>query len=115
MLITPKRLLGLIIEDIAPKQYDIRYAAEFAAMNNLALETVKNRNDADKAMETSIPDWTWRQFLLTNLTQTNKNFHWQINLPVLTQWLPKLWKTPSNLTTNSKAPPSSFAEKPQIS
>lgn len=91
----PERLLGLIVEDIAPKEYDLRYAAEFEAMNNLDLEKLKNRNDADQAMEAKIPDWTWRQFLLTNLARDeNKKFHWQINLPVLTRWLPEIMQNP---------------------
>lgn len=91
----PRHLLGLIIEDIAPKEYNLRYSAEFEAMNNLALATIKNRTDADKAMEAKISDWTWRQFILTNLVRDeNKNFLWQINLPVLTRWLPQIMQNP---------------------
>lgn len=91
----PKGLLGLIIEDIAPKEYNLRYIEEFEAMNNLALESIKNRADADKFMEAKISDWAWRQFILTNLVRDeNKNFHWQINLPILTRWLPQIMLNP---------------------
>lgn len=91
----PERVRALIVEDIAPKEYKLRYADEFQAMNDLSLKDVKNRTDADKAMEAKIPDWTWRQFILTNLKHTpDKHFHWQINLPTLTQWLPQIMQNP---------------------
>jgi len=66
----PERIRALIIEDIVPKEYVLRYANEFQAMNDLSLKDIKNRTDADKILETKIPDWTWRQFLLTNLKHT---------------------------------------------
>lgn len=91
----PERLKALIIEDIVPKEYALRYSKEFQAMNDLHLETIKNRSDADKSMELTIPDWAWRQFLLTNLKHTpDKNFHWQINLPIITASLLEIMKNP---------------------
>lgn len=91
----PERLLGLIVEDMAPKEYPLRYEIEFVAMNSLNLETLKTRTEADHALEETIPDRPWRQFILTNLTRGEDNkFHWQINLKALTKWLPEIMKNP---------------------
>lgn len=102
----PERLLGLIIEDIVPKEYNLRYVNEFKAMNALSLASIKNRAEADKAMELTIPDWTWRQFILTNLKHNieAKSFHWQINLPVLTEWLTEIMKNPLKQEDQFKGP-----------
>lgn len=96
----PERLLGLIVEDIAPKEYALRYGIEFVAMNSLDLEKIKTRADADDALKEQIPDWAWRQFILTNLIRVGNKFEWQINLKTLTQWLPEIMKNP--LTTGYK-------------
>lgn len=86
----PKRVKGLIIEDIAPKTYDLRYKTEFDAMNALDLGAINNRADADSALAKTIDDPVWRQFLLTNLVRTPKGFQWQINLESLTKHLEEL-------------------------
>lgn len=91
----PERLLGLIVEDIAPKEYELRYGIEFDAMNSLNLGNVNTRTDADEAMKAKIADWGWRQFILTNLVRgEDKKFYWQINLKTLTAWLPEIMKNP---------------------
>lgn len=91
----PERLLGLIVEDMAPKEYALRYGIEFEAMNNLDLESLKTRTDADEALKPKIPDWAWRQFILTNLMRGDDGkFRWQINLKSLTKWLPEIMKNP---------------------
>ncbi len=101
----PERLLGLIVEDMAPKQYPLRYEVEFNAMNSLDLESLKTRTDADEALKSQIPDWAWRQFILTNLMRGKDNkFHWQINLKSLTKWLPEIMKNPLKQTDNYKGP-----------
>lgn len=92
----PGHLLGLIIEDIAPREYVLlRYRVEFDAMNGLDLAHVKTRGEADELLKVQITDWEWRQFILTNLVRdANKHFHWRINLKALTAWLPEIMKNP---------------------
>lgn len=91
----PERLLGLIVEDMAPKEYELRYGIEFEAMNSLNVEALIRRTDADEALKGKIPDWAWRQFILTNLQRgEDGRFYWQINLRALTKWLPEIMKNP---------------------
>lgn len=80
----PDRVKGLIVEDIAPKVYSHRWAAEFEAMQELDLASLKSRRDADQALELKIKDWGMRQFVMTNLARNPESgFTWQVNLPVL--------------------------------
>lgn len=87
----PKCLKGLIVLDIAPKAYPMRHVKDFEAMSALDLSKIQSRKDAEDALIEKIPDWGWRQFILSNLVRNNdKTFSWQVNLPVLKQCLPKL-------------------------
>lgn len=92
----PQRVKGLIIEDIAPIEYPLRYVEEFEAMLELDLATINNRTDADNALAQKIPDSLWRQFLLTNLSRdpNTQKFYWKINLPVLKKHLADFMKNP---------------------
>jgi len=90
----PDKLRGLIIEDIAMKEYSKRYDVEFDAMNSLDLDKVHSRSDADKLLESKISDAQWRQFLMTNLARDaeKKCFYWKVNLKALTEYLPNILK-----------------------
>ena len=88
----PARVERLIVVDIAPKDYFWpERLGEFAAMKELNLPTLHSRAEAEKQIETQVPDWAMRKFLLTNLERdADGRWRWQINLPVLTTALPAL-------------------------
>lgn len=91
----PERLLGLIVEDVAPKEYVLNYDREFEAMNSLNLESINTRTDADEMLKAKIRHYEWRQFILSNLVRGEDNkFYWQINLKILTELLPEIMKNP---------------------
>ncbi len=92
----PRRVRRLIVVDIAPKDYlSHGHRAEFAAMNELRLETLKSRGEAEMKMEGRVPDWGMRKFLTTNLERGEDGaWRWTVNLPVLTAALADVERNP---------------------
>jgi esterase len=92
----PERVERLIVVDIAPKDYlSLSHRSEFAAMNELRLDTLSSRKQAELLLEARVPDWAMRKFLLTNLEWDEQSaWRWSINLPTLTESLPLLEKNP---------------------
>jgi pimeloyl-ACP methyl ester carboxylesterase len=92
----PSRVGGLVVVDIAPKDYRWRaHRDEFAAMNELHLGDLKSRAEAELRMEGRVPDWAMRKFLATNLERAPEGgWKWQVNLPALTAALPSLERNP---------------------
>jgi esterase len=92
----PARVRRLVVVDIAPKDYlSHGHRAEFAAMNELRLETLQSRGEAEMKMEGRVPDWAMRKFLTTNLERGEDGaWRWAINLPVLTAALPEVERNP---------------------
>ncbi|MBE7538958.1 MAG: alpha/beta fold hydrolase [Opitutaceae bacterium] len=86
------RVERLIVVDIAPKAYlSHAHRAEFAAMNELDLATLKSRGEAELRFEARVPDWGMRKFLATNLERTEDgSWRWAVNLPTLTRALQTL-------------------------
>jgi pimeloyl-ACP methyl ester carboxylesterase len=91
-----ERVERLIVVDIAPKNYlSHAHRAEFAAMNELRLETLQSRGEAELRFEARVSDWAMRKFLTTNLERTDDGqWRWQINLPVITAALPDIEGNP---------------------
>jgi esterase len=74
----------IIVADIAPRSYEPAHHAYFDAMNDLPLERLESRGDADRHMAQSVPDKALRAFLIKNLARDEDgNFSWKLNLPVL--------------------------------
>ena len=92
----PQRVERLVIVDIAPKDYHwVGHRAEFAAMNELNLEHLTSRAEAELRFESRVDDWALRKFLTTNLERGDGGgWRWVINLPALTEALSRLEKTP---------------------
>jgi esterase len=92
----PERVRRLVVVDIAPRDYlSHGHRAEFAAMNELRLETLQSRGDAEMKMEGRVPDWGMRKFLTTNLERgEDGGWRWAVNLPVLTAALPEVERNP---------------------
>lgn len=92
----PERVRRLVVVDIAPKGYlSHGHRAEFAAMNELRLESLQSRGEAEMKFEARVPDWAMRKFLTTNLERGDDGaWRWLVNLPVLTAALPALEANP---------------------
>jgi esterase len=95
----PARVERLIVVDIAPKTYFwVGHRAEFVAMNELDLEHLASRAEAELRFEARIDDWAMRKFITTNLERTDEGrWRWQINLPALSSALPLLEKNPLSM------------------
>ncbi len=92
----PARVTRLIVVDIAPKDYPaLAQRDEVAAMNELRLDDLHSRAEAELRLEVRVPDLAMRKFLLTNLDRgADGRWRWAVNLPVLTRTLPDLVKNP---------------------
>ena len=92
----PERVERLVVVDIAPRDYQwLAHRAEFAAMNELDLEHLASRAEAELRFEARVDDWAMRKFLTTNLERDDAGaWRLQVNLPVLTNALPQLEKNP---------------------
>lgn len=92
----PQRVSRLVVVDIAPKDYHrVADRGEFAAMNELNLQELRSRAEAELRFEARVPDWAMRKFLTTNLERNEGGgWRWTINLPALTAALSRLEKNP---------------------
>jgi pimeloyl-ACP methyl ester carboxylesterase len=92
----PERVTRLVVVDIAPRNYFWpAHRASFAAMNELILDDLHSRAEAEIRFEARVPSWPTRKFLTTNLERAaDGTWSWQINLPALTVALPELEKNP---------------------
>jgi hypothetical protein len=66
-----------------PKPYAPNYKPEFEAMLGLDLGTLESRQSVSEALEEAIPEASFRESLLTNLTRKDGGFAWKPNLKVL--------------------------------
>lgn len=82
-LMHPDVIGRLVVLDIAPVRYRHRYGKLFYAMENLALDKIRNRNEAEALLDAMVNDIKLSRFLLQNLVRTGTGFRWRINLPVI--------------------------------
>jgi pimeloyl-ACP methyl ester carboxylesterase len=92
----PGRVDRLIAIDIAPKEYPgLAQRAEVTAMNELRLEELHSRAEAELRLEGRVESLAMRKFLASNLERdAGGRWRWTVNLPVLTAALPDLVKPP---------------------
>ncbi len=92
----PERVRELVVVDIAPWAYHAAsHRAELAALSAIDLATLKSRAAAEQALESAVPDWAMRKFLVTNLGIDGVGrWQWQANLPALTAALAHLESNP---------------------
>lgn len=80
----PDMVEKLVVVDIANQNYQGGHEAIFKALFSLDLGNIKNRKEADAALETQIEDFGVRQFLLKNLSRNKSGqYEWKMNLPVI--------------------------------
>jgi pimeloyl-ACP methyl ester carboxylesterase len=74
-----------IIVDIGIKKYSRKHDLIFKTLCSLNLSKHNNRNSIAKELESSIPDWNIRQFLMKNINRNKerKGFTWKMNLNVI--------------------------------
>lgn len=101
----PERVNHLFVIDTAPKDYPNLHEAEFEAMNALDLSKLQSRNEADAVLEEYLEDWAFRQFLISNIVRGDDGvFTWQINLPVIEEYVPVLSENALELDDSFEGP-----------
>ncbi len=88
-LTKPTRLAKLIVVDIAPVAYADQHTPVLDAMLSLPLASI-TRREAERALESSVPDPAIRMFLLQNLQLDAAGARWRLNLPALRRSMPAL-------------------------
>jgi len=82
----PELVRKLVVSDISPRYYAPHHQSILAGLNNVSLDTIHSRTEADNQLAAHIKDLPTRQFLLKNLCRDeNGQFKWKINLSVITQ------------------------------
>jgi pimeloyl-ACP methyl ester carboxylesterase len=80
----PEKVEKLVIVDIAPRKYLRGHDDVFEAIYAIDLNNIQSRKEAEMAMESIMPDFGLRQFLLKNLERNETGaYQWKMNLPVL--------------------------------
>lgn len=92
----PERVRSLVVADIAPVRYPPSHNTILSALTALPLDQVENRQDADARLSSDIKMKGVRQFLLKNLTKTDKGWAWRMNLADINACYPELIGAPGS-------------------
>ena len=85
----------LVVVDTAPRDYPPEHHLPILdALTELDLLTISSRKEADLALTEKIPNWAFRQFLLTNLDFSEGQAYWLPNLMALRDSLCNLSSNP---------------------
>ncbi len=83
----PQLVDKLVIVDVAPRKYPNAHDEILDAMSSLKLDEFNTRQKADDEIAKRLPKYSLRQFILKNLTRTEKGgLKWKVNLPVIKQY-----------------------------
>jgi pimeloyl-ACP methyl ester carboxylesterase len=93
-LLQPNAIARLVVLDIAPVPYQHRYGKLFYAMHNLPLGKIRNRREAEQALNEMIDDIKLSRFLLQNLVRTASGYRWRINLETIQNNIKHISKFP---------------------
>jgi esterase len=82
-----KRLIKLVVVDIAPKFYPVHHSMILQGLNLIDLKTLQSRTQAIDILKNFEENESVRQFLVKNLFRNTNlgTFDWRINLPVITK------------------------------
>jgi pimeloyl-ACP methyl ester carboxylesterase len=86
----PDKVDKLIVADIAPVSYKHCFNATIGALQALPLAEIKNRKQAEEYLAETIPELSYRQFLLQNLVLVNGEYHWRVDLAIFAQNAPAI-------------------------
>lgn len=77
---------GLIVADIAPREYKPGHDDVFDAIFQVDLKSIQTRKEAEEAMKPFLGDFGTRQFILKSLERTAEGaYDWKFNLRTLFQ------------------------------
>lgn len=88
----PQLVEKLVVVDISPKYYPVHHETIIAGLHSIDLASLSSRNQADKELAKSVPNFGVRQFLLKNLKRTSDGFGWKINLDVIEKEIEEVGK-----------------------
>jgi pimeloyl-ACP methyl ester carboxylesterase len=101
----PALVARLCVVDVSPVGYGSgsEFAGYIRAMQDLDLRTLQQRNDAEEALATAVPNTTVRSFLLQNLRRDGDSWRWQVNLDVLGEELAEVTGWPEEQLAGAPA------------
>jgi esterase len=86
----PNYIDKLIIADIAPISYQHCFNTIIGALQALPLAQINNRKQAETLLAESIPELSYRQFLLQNLVLVNGAYTWRVDLAIFYSTAPAI-------------------------
>ncbi len=102
---TPERWRGLVVSDVAPRDYPPHHLAAFDAMQALDLGKLTSRVQAEEFLRTRLADGNLARFLLTNLVREDDgSFRWRVDVAGLAAALPQLGRSPLTPEENYSGP-----------
>lgn len=79
----PDVVKGLIVVDIAPKEYPPRHTYLLDALARIDPTDYDSRDDIDEVLAEDVSSWAIRQFLLKNLDYDGEKYTWKMNLEAI--------------------------------
>ena len=89
------RVARLVVADVAPVDYPQRFEAIFAGLRDIDLESLSDRQTADRQLANHVENRQVRGYLLQNLVKRADGWSWRLNLSVLEREIATLAGFPS--------------------
>ena len=89
-------VIGFVVADIAPVQYQPHHDGVLKGLNSLDLPSIASRAEADQVLSRHVHEPGVRQFLLKNLYRNEqRQFDLRMNLPVITSHYRQVLEAPA--------------------
>jgi len=80
----PQKINGLVVIDIAPRQYGVQHRKILDALLSIDASQLKSRQEAEQQLSSQLDEQSTIQFLMKNLYWKEKTvLDWRFNLPVI--------------------------------